>query len=185
MIDILALLASGPVGTLIGGVLGYLNRKHDLEAKRIDVELEKGRWGHQLALRAADLQQVQAEAAGRKDVAVVEGEASAERARLEAIAKAQAVDRINPDQMRAAGSWRFLLVWATFAQSIVRPMLTTALVGVALWIGLELLWLVRAKSWSSMPLPDQKELAMQALGWVFTQASASVQYWMVSRGTGK
>lgn len=183
---ILALLGSGPVGALIGGVLGYFNRKNDIELKRMDIDLEKGRWTHQAAMRMADLEQVKAEAAGKREVAQVEGEASAEVARMEAVARAQAVDRATADQMKAAGKWgRALLVFGNFVQTLVRPMLTTALVGVALWMGLELLWMLRAKTWNVITPTEQKELAFQALSWVMAQASACIQYWMVSRGTGK
>lgn len=183
---VLAFLGSGPIGALIGGVLGYFNRKNDIELKRMDIDLEKGRWQHQAAIRLADLDQVKAEASGRREVAQLEGEASAETARMEAIARAQATDRVSPDQMKAAGKvGRFLLVLTTVVQSLVRPVLTAALVGVALWMGIELLWVLRTKSWASMEVSAQKEVALQALSWVMAQASACIQYWMVSRGTGK
>jgi hypothetical protein len=71
---------------------------------------------------------------------------------MEAIARAQASDRVSADQMREAGPWgRFLLVTGLFIQTLVRPVLTTALVGVALWMGIELLWMLRAKTWVSIP----------------------------------
>lgn len=184
--EILVLLGSGPVGALIGGVLGYYNRKTDLELKRIDMEQERSKWSHEVTLRQADLEQVKAEAAGRREVAQIEGEASAETARMEAVARAQASDRVTAAELKAAGKWgRALLVTGTFLQVMVRPVLTTALVGVALWMGLELLWMLRAKTWGTLAPTEQKELALQALSWVMAQASACIQYWMVSRGTGK
>jgi hypothetical protein len=184
--EILALLGSGPVGALIGGVLGYYNRKTDLAIKQLDHEQERAKWGHEVSLRGMDLEQVKAESAGKREVAQIEGEASAETARMEAIARAQASDRVSADTLKAAGKWgRFLLVTGQFIQTLVRPLLTSALVGVALWIGLELLWLLRAKTWGTIAPTEQKEMALQALSWVMAQASACIQYWMVSRGTGK
>jgi len=183
---VLAFLSSGPIGALIGGVLGVMNRRNDIELKRLDVGLERDRFAHQQAMRAVDLQQTQAEAEGKRAVAVLEGEAASEAARLAAVASAQAADRVSGDQLREAGWFgRFILILTTFIQALVRPVLTTGLVGVALWLGLELLWMLRAHGWNELQAAERKDLALQSLAWVFAQASACVQYWMVSRGTGK
>ena len=182
----LTFLGSGPVGAIIGGGLAIWNRRADLQAKLADQKHEQAKWGHEAALRQADLEQVKAEAAGRREVAQIEADASAEAARLQAVAQAQAADRVGADTLREAGPvGRALLVCSMFLQTLVRPVLTTALVGVALWMGMELLWLLRAKTWGAITPAEQRELALQALSWVMAQASACVQYWMVSRGTGK
>lgn len=184
--EIIALLSSGPIGALIGGGLAIWQRRNDLEAKRIDNEHERNRWVHELGLREWDLKQVQAEAAGRREVAVIEGDARAEVSRNEAIARAQAADRITADELRAAGKWgRFFLAFTLIIQRLVRPLLTVTLVGTALWLNVELLLLIRGRTWSGLQPQQQLELGMQALAWATGQASAVVQYWFVSRGTGK
>lgn len=184
--EIIALLSSGPIGALIGGGLAIWQKRNDLEAKRIDNAHERDRWTHELGLREWDLKQVQAEAAGRREVAVIEGESRAEVARQEAIARAQASDRITADELRAAGKWgRGFLAATLIIQRLVRPLLTVALVSTALWLNVELLLLIRGKTWTGLQPQQQLELGMQALAWATGQASAVVQYWFVSRGTGK
>lgn len=183
---VMAVLGSGPIGALIGGVLGYYNRKTDLELKRLDLEQEKARWGHEVNLRQMDLEQVKAEAAGKREVAQIEGEATAEAARMNAVAAAQAADRVNVDVFKAAGKWgRGVLVLVSALQSLVRPVLTVLLVGTALWLNVELLMLLRGKTWAALSAIEQRDLALEALRWTLTQATVCVSYWMVSRGTGK
>jgi hypothetical protein len=100
---LLSLLGSSAVGSLIGGVFAFLNRKTDLDLKRLEFE-------HSLALRRADLEMVQAEAAGRLQVAVVEAEGAVESARMASIGQTQAADALDAAQIRAAGKWGWLLV---------------------------------------------------------------------------
>lgn len=184
--EILAILGSGPIGAIIGGGLAYLNRKTDLEKQRLDHAHEQARWGHDAAMRGLDLEQTRAEAAGRREVAIIEGEATAEAARLAAVAQAQASDRVGADELAAAGRFgRWLLVLVVFVQRIIRPLLTAALVGVALWLNIELLMLIRGETWAALPVGSRRDIALQALAWTTAQASACIQYWMVARGTGR
>lgn len=186
MIEILSILGSAPFGALIGGLLGIWNRKVDVENMRLDQEHERGRWTHEAMLRDKDLQQANIEAAGRRDVALQEKEGTIEVARMEAIARAQAADRVDPQLFKASGKFgKFFLVLLTFFQGIIRPLLTVALVGTALWINLELILLLRGKTWGTLDAKLQLEISMLAINWTTGQASACIQYWMVSRGTGK
>ena len=187
MIDmVLAVLGSGPIGALVGGVLGYFNRKIDLEAKRIDVQLERDRWTHEAAMRQVDLEQTKAEADGMRAVKQIEADGIVEAARMQAIAQAQAADRPSADVFREAGSWgRGVLVLVTALQSVIRPLLTVALIGAALWLNLELLMLLRGQTWAKLQSLEQRDLALEALRWTMAQASMAASYWFVSRGTGK
>lgn len=181
-----AILGSGPIGALVGGLLGYFNRRIDLEAKRIDVQLERDRWAHQAAMRQVDLEQTKAEADGMRAVKQIEADGLAEAARLQAIAQAQAADRVPADVFREAGGWgRGVLVLVTALQSIIRPLLTVALIGTALWLNLELLMLLRGQTWARLEPLQQRDLALEALRWTMAQGSMAASYWFVSRGTGK
>lgn len=172
---ILAILGSSTVGTLIGGVFAFLNRKADIEAKRLDNE-------HALALRRADLEIAQAEAHGKLQVAVVETDGAIESARMVAIGQANAADALAADQIKAAGRWGgLLLVLTDVLRRIIRPGITIALVGAALalnWMLIERL----AITWPTLTPAQQLDAAMQAFAWITGQASMVLGYWFISRG---
>jgi hypothetical protein len=173
---LLSLLGSSAVGSLIGGVFAFLNRKTDLELKRLEFE-------HSLALRRADLELVQAEAAGRLQVAVVEAEGAVESARMASIGQTQAADALDAAQIRAAGKWGWLLVISDAVRRFIRPAITVALVGAALYLNWVLLERLGGPTWLSLTREQQYDAGMQAFAWVTGQASAVVGYWFVSRGS--
>lgn len=179
---ILSILGSSAFGSLIGGVFAFLNRKSDLEAKKLDLDHERGRWAHELVVRDKDIEFAKVEAAARKDVAVVEGEASMNVARFAAIAAAQAADRVNADEIKAAGKLGWLLVVTSAALRLVRPVATVILAGAALYINILLVNKLVA-AWPSLTPAQQLDSAMQAFAWVTGQASAALGYWFVARGS--
>lgn len=179
--DILALLGSGAVGSIIGGVFAFLNRKEAAKAKVIENEHEQKRWEHNLKEREADLKIVQAEAGGRFQVAQAEAEGVAEAARFTALTEAHKGDAVGSDEIKAAGKlgWLFVLVSA-FAK-IIRPAMTVALVGAALYVN----WLLIEKLgfvWGDLTTDQQISTGMQAFSWVTAQGSVVISYWFVSRG---
>ena len=179
---LLSLLGSSAVGSLIGGVFAFLNRKTDVQVKQIELAHEKDRWDHDLKVRDADLKIAQAEAQGRKDVAVIEGDAMVDTARMNAIGAIAQAEKVTSEEINAAGWWGFLLVWASVFNKLIRPILTVALAAAALWIN----WLVIDKltaSWPALTQAQQFETGMQAFAWVTAQASMAFGYWFVSRGT--
>ena len=181
---LLSLLGSSAVGSLLGGIFALLNRKTDIEVKRIELAHETDKWAHDLKIRESDLAIAQAEAQGRKDVAIIEGDATVDAARATAIAQIQVAEKITADDIKAAGKWGFLLVWASVFNKMIRPVLTVLLAFAALYLN----WMVIHKltdGWITMTPSQQFEAGMQAFAWVTAQASTAFSYWFVSRGTGK
>lgn len=181
---LLSLLGSSAVGSLIGGVFAFLNRKTDIEVKRIELAHETDKWAHDLKVRESDLAIAQAEAQSKKDVAIIEGDATVDAARATAIAQIQVAERITADDIKAAGKWGFLLVWANVFNKMIRPVLTVILAFSALYLN----WMVinrLTEGWGVMTPSQQFEVGMQAFAWVTAQASTAFSYWFVSRGTGK
>lgn len=181
---LLSLLGSSAVGSIIGGIFGFLNRKTDIDMKRLDMEHERSKWANDLLLRDKDIALAQTEAQGRKDVAVIEGEASIETARMNAIAASQQADRISADEIKAAGSWGWLLVIGSALRAFIRPVITIVLTGAACYLN----WLLIEKltdGWASLTVQQQYEAAMQAFAWITGQAGAVLGYWFVSRGNSK
>ena len=109
---LLTLLGSSAFGSLIGGAFAFLNRKADMESKRLDLAHEQARWTHELAVKDKQLAIAQAEAKGALDVAIAEGDARVEAARMAAIAQAQQADKVTAEELKAAGGMRWLLVLA-------------------------------------------------------------------------
>lgn len=181
---LLSLLGSSAVGSIIGGLFAFLNKKSDLDAKRIDLEHEANRWAHELSLRDKDLEYAKVEAKAKQDVAVVEGEATIEAARFTAIAASQQADKITADEINAAGQYKWLLVLGSAMRAWIRPLATVILVGAAVYLN-SLLLAKLTEGWDQLPLDKRYEAAMQAFAWVTGQASAVLSYWFVSRGTGK
>lgn len=181
---LLSLLGSSAVGSLIGGVFAFLNRKADMEAKKMDHDHEQSRWSHELAVKKSDLEIAQAEAQGKLDVAMVEADGQIEAARMDAIAKANEADRITADEIKAAGKLGWVFVLTSAFNKVIRPILTVVLAGAALYLN----WLVIDKltaSWSTLTPVQQFETGMQAFAWVTAQSSMAFSYWFVSRGVPK
>lgn len=182
--SLLALLGSSAVGSLIGGIFAFMNRKTDIEVKRIELAHEVDKWSHELKVRESDLAIAQAEAQSRKDVAVIEGDASVDAARAIAIGQIAVAEKITAEEIKAAGKWGFLLVWASVFNKLIRPVLTVLLAFAALYLN----WMVINRltdGWATMSAAQQYEAGMQAFAWVTAQASTAFSYWFVSRGTGK
>jgi hypothetical protein len=181
---LLSLLGSSAVGSLLGGVFALLNKRHDLELRKLEMTQEVAKWGHDLALRDKDLEYAKVEAAGRKDVAVVESDALVDAARMKAIAESHAAERLDAGAIKAAGKLGFLLVLADAGNRLIRPIATVILTSCALYIN----WLVigfLTVGWVDFSSAQKLDAGMQAFAWVTGQASAALGYWFVSRGSAK
>lgn len=181
---ILSILGSSAFGSLLGGVFAFLNKKTDLDAKRIDNQHDVSRWAHELATKDKDLEYAKVEAQGRKEVAIIEGDATAEVARFTAIGQSFESDKLDPETLKQAGKWKVLLVFGKAMQTWIRPALTVILTGAAIYLN----WLLIGKLvevWPTLSTEQQYDMGMQAFAWVTGQASAALGYWFVSRGTGK
>lgn len=179
---LLSLLGSSAVGSVIGGVFAFLNRKTDIEAKRMELEHDFKRWQHEAMLRDKDLALAQAEAQGRREVAVIEADGASEVSRLAAIARAHEADRVDAADVAAAGKLGWMLVLVTVFNKLIRPVATILIAGAACYLN----WLLvdaLVQQWPTLPNKDRLELAAQALAWIGGQGGAVLGYWFVSRGS--
>lgn len=181
---ILSLLGSSAFGSVIGGIFAFLNKKTDVDMKKLDLAHEQARWGHDALMRDKDLEYAKVEAVGRKDVAIVEGEASIETARMVAIGQAHEADRLDAEVLKQAGKWKGWLVLGGAARAWIRPVLTVVLAGAAIYLNGVLIGRL-TDGWAAMTSAQQYDAGMQAFAWITGQASAALGYWFVSRGTGK
>ena len=171
-------------GPLLGSGLGlfgaWIKGKQELEGKKLDLDFEEKKFGHELLLRDKDIEVAKAEAQGRKEVAVIEGEAQTESARFKAIADVDKADQVTADEIKAAGWWGWLLVIVDAMRKSVRPVLTYALVGSSLWLNAEVLSYF-LHDWASLTQSQKFDAGMQSFAWVTTQASSIITYWFMTR----
>ena len=174
---ILAILGSSTVGSLIGGIFAFLNKKADIEIKKLDQ-------AHEILMRKEDTELAKVEAEGRLQVAVAEAEGSIESARMTAIGQAHAADNLDAETVKSAGGWAWLLILTDAFRRLIRPSLTLLLVGMALYLN----WLLVERlgaGWETLSIDQRYDAAMQAFAWLTGQASAVIGYWFVSRGQSK
>lgn len=179
-----ALLGSSAGGSIIGGLFAIFNRKADIEARRVDLAHERAKWAHDVALRDKDIALANAEAQGRKDVAIIEGDSAIETARMGAIGEANKSDAVTAEELQAAGKWRWALVLASAYRKSMRSILTTAIGGAAIYVNVALCMYFMA-IWPDMSPQQRYELSLMALSWISAQGSAVVTFWFVARGNAE
>lgn len=184
---ILAILSSfftsSVFGSVLGGLMAWLNRKQEIESKKLDLAQEEKRWAHERGLRADDLAIAQAEANAKVEVAQREGDASVEVARTKAIADTNAADAVSADELTAAGWWKWVLVLASAYRKSLRSVLTTVVGGFALYLNYKLA--MQFDAFDLLPFDQQTALISKAVDWVSLQASAMFGYWFVARGSAE
>jgi len=182
--SLISLLGSSAIGSLVGGIFAFLNRKTDITVKQLELSHEKDKWEYELKVRDSDLAIAREEAKAKQEVAVIEGNAAFDVERMKAIAAVQAAERVTAEEIKAAGKLGWLFVMASVFNKLIRPVLTVILAIAAIYLN----WLVIDRlifSWPTMSQVQQYEAGMQAFAWVTAQASMAFAYWFVSRGTGK
>lgn len=183
--SLLTLLGSSAVGSFIGGVFAILNRKADNVAKGLELEHEVKRWSHDATMLDKQLEYARLEAESKKEVAVVEANATMESARFAAIGQiASAAEKLDAGELQAAGRFKWLLVLATALTKLIRPLVTLTVTSAALFLnGLILTHFV--DSWEQINSTQRLDLVLQALAWICGQGSVIISYWFVSRGSGR
>lgn len=182
---ILEFLGSSVFGTALGGLFAYMNKRNEIEAKKLDHQLEEKRWAANLASRDKDIEYAKVEAAGRKEVAVEESNAVIEAARMGALSAAQAADKVTADELREAGGWKWLLVMSSAVNKWVRPVATVTLTYYAMRISMLLIERLTGSDWGAFSQTQRFDLGMESFRWVTAQASAALGYWFMARGSSK
>ena len=179
---LLSILGSSAVGSIIGGVLAFLNRKNDLELRRLDNAHDLNRWVHEKELRQVDIEVAKAEAAGNFRVAQAEADGLFEAERMKAIADIENADNITADEIRAAGKLGWVFVFASAYRRSIRPLVTTVLVVTVLLIDFQLLSEVTSSPGAMTP-ELRRAMLNDVTSWLFGQTAVVLGYWFVARGS--
>lgn len=159
---LLALLSSGGVGSLIGLVGGYFNRRLDLEARKTDHQ-------HELDKMDKDLRYMKAEYEQRTKVATIEGEAAVNVAGYKAMEESYSY--ANP-----TGNG-----WVDKLSKIIRPFLTLSF----FFFTVYLFYQVNQKiSISVVSQVTMEKLYFTIIEWILFQAGISIGWWFANRQSG-
>jgi len=164
---IVALLSSSGVGSLIGWVGGFLNRKIDLQAK-------KDEYSYNLSVRDKDLEQTKAEIAGQIAVADKQIEVAAYGAMAESF----------KEQSNLVGNLKGKWAWVDALSKLIRPIVTI----IFLLTSISLSIYIVTKAYNSgieFSKEDWKELLTYIVHWIFFQSGVVIGWWFANRPSGR
>lgn len=178
-----AIFGSGGFGTLIGGATGLFNKWLDQRNRQMEMTHEQARWAHDLLVKDKDIEYAKAEAAGRRDVAIVEGTATIEAEAYKAMASAYASDRVSDAAWEGTRGWqRGVLVMLEALNKSVRPIVTYAFLVSVLYMNWRVVHYL-GDHWMLFDAVQKTTIAQQVIGWTLLQAGAAFGYWFVMRPT--
>lgn len=156
------LLGSAGFGTIFGGIMGLLNRKADMQAQKMKMD-------HELAMRDKDAAIMQQEWTARTKVAEVEGAAKVEAEAYTAMAKSYEFAQPEKGTRMAAFS------------SFMRPFMSGGyFIFSTVGSGWILYYAFKVKGVEFTPA-QWFELVMFVVAWFFFMAGASIGWWYAMR----
>ena len=161
-VGLVKMLGSAGFGTVFGGIMGFFNRKTDLQFKKLEIEDNEKARAHELKQRELDAKIMKEEYQGKVQVAEMEGT-------FKAIEKSY--EFANPDSGSAMGKF----------SAFVRPFISLCYFTVtslgAAWILYYAFTVVEV-----LFEPEQwYELVMFVIDWVAFMASACIGWWFAMR----
>jgi len=163
------ILGSNAVGSALGWVGGWLQRKQDIEVKRLELaDAEKSR-AHEVAMRRVDIEIMQAEIAGKERIASIETEGRVEISQFDAIAKGYET------QFSGDG-------WVTSFSRTIRPIVTLwfVIASSALTIAVIIL---ASRSGIEFTASDWRSWLSYVLEWTFFQGGLVIGWWFAIRNS--
>ena len=167
------LLGSAGFGTIFGGVMGYFNRKADLELKKLEMADKDRQRTHELAQRDKDAQILAAEWAGREKVAMTEGAAKVEVEQYAALAKSYEFAQPEKGTRMAAFS------------SFVRPFISMAYFLVSSTGSAWILYYAFKVKGITLTVEQWYDIVMFVISWIGFMAGSTIGWWFAMRPGGK
>lgn len=162
ILGIIKLLGSAGFGTIFGGLMGLLNRKADLAAKRADQ-------AHDIAMRKADAEIMAQEWAARTKVAQVEGEAKVEAEAYAALGKSYEFAQPDKGSKMAA--------FSTF----VRPFISLGYFIITSLGGGYIIYYAFQVAQIKLTTEQLFELTMFVISWIAFMGGATIGWWFAMR----
>lgn len=166
---LVSLLGSSGFGTIFGGVMGLLNRKADIQAKKLEYEDKERDRAHELKQREMDARLMEVEYQGRTKVAEVEGAAKVEAEAYKAMSASYDFAKPEPGTLMEK--------FSTF----VRPFTTLCYLVIST-AGCAYILFTSFKIAGSQFTPAQwHDMAKQTIEWLFFMAGTSIGWWFAMR----
>jgi hypothetical protein len=162
ILGLIKLLGSAGFGTIFGGVMGLLNRKVDLQAERM-------KYDHELAMRDKDAAIMREEYAARTKIAQVEGETAVEKEAYAALGKSYEFARPAKGGKMESFS------------SFVRPFISISYFLVTSAGSAYILYYAFHVAGLKLTNEQLFELVMYVIAWVAFMGGATIGWWYAMR----
>lgn len=170
MVSLIAsILSSAGFGSLIGAAGGLFNRYFDLRLKDKELEAQKVKNAHDLAMRDKDMAAMSLEWEHREQIVSIESAGRVEERAYDAMVASYQNDRAS----YGGGA-------VDIVRGLTRPVLTALLTVGALVVNGILIFLL-TRYWSDVPISDRLKLIFMALEWLLFQAGTVIGWWFGSR----
>jgi len=163
------LLGSNVVGSALGWVGGWLQRKQDIEVKVLELADAEKQRAHELAQRRIDIEIMDREIAGRERIASIETEGKIDVAQFGAIAEGYKTQ--FEGEGRVAAFSRFIRPFVTLWFVVASSALTIAVIVLAY------------KANVPFTVEEWKEWISYVLAWTMFQAGVCIGWWFAVRNS--
>lgn len=164
-----SLLSSSGLGVIFGGIMGLLNRKADLAAKRAEYEENARTREHELKQREMDAKVMEAEYAGKMKVAEIEGASRVEAEGYKAMAESYKFGQPQP------GTWM-----DSFA-GFIRPFTTMCYLVVSSAGAAYILITAFRISGGQFTVLQWNDMSKDTMDWIKFMASTTIGWWFGMR----
>lgn len=168
-VGLVKLFASSGFGTIFGGLMGWANRKIELEAKKLEYQDRDKQRAHELAQRDKDAAILDKEWAGRVKVAEVEGETTVQREAYSALAKSYEFAQPEKGTRMAAFS------------AFVRPFVSSGYFVISTIGSGYILYYAFYVSQIKLTSAQLIELVMFTVSWIAFMAGTTIGWWYATR----
>lgn len=163
------LLGSNFMGSALGWIGGWLQRKQDIEVKKLELaDADKAR-AHEVNLRRIDIEVMQAEIAGKERIASIEAEGKVEAAQMDAIAKGY--------ETQFAGEG-----WVASFSRAIRPVVTLWFVVASSALTIAVI-LLATRAGVEFTAADWRSWLGYVLEWTMFQAGLVIGWWFAIRNS--
>lgn len=185
MFEILGTLFTSIVSGGATGLFGIaIQRYFDLKNKRIDLELENQRFGHELGLRRIDLEIMQKESEAKVQVAEITARSVESSADAAAFAASFNLEPKQYHEMTVTKNQNWFLVVLDFIRGLVRPGLTLYLCAITTLVYLHARSLLTLEG-VQMDLTSAMKLTELVVGTILYLATTCVLWWFGTRNKQK
>lgn len=166
---LIKLVGSAGFGTIFGGVMGYFNRKADLELRKLEYDDKQKERGYMLAVKDKDAMIMDREWRGRMQVAEIEGATAIEQSAYSALGESYKF-AVPEKGTRMAAFSSFVRPFLSLGYFVVSSVGTGYILYYAFWVYK-----------ITLSQETMTELLMFVIQWFAFMAAATIGWWFAMR----